>query len=511
MMSKDVSHELSKESVVDIINDMYSKYSDNPYMITKIQSHIQQLPLVLENAYKNRTQRQQRIDELTFEQNSFIQSFLSHNQYFYVNSTEHFFYYDGKHYKLYNEDDILYQILSTITMDKHLMSWKQRTKVYIMKRIKENSLLKSVPESYTIQNVLNQLYPHVFATKDEAKYFLTVLGDNIFKKNNDITHFVNVNAKHFIRELNTMCQGFFGTNACQTIKHKYHEHNYQQCRIITVSDGIKNESLWKSMLNNYALDILCVACHYSIRFQNSDAFLSNSMNDELTTNVCYLKNNTPESMMNSFTAEYLSMESNRAISSETQITWKNMQYLWKHFLESRNLPTVIFQQTLKTMLIQKLDNYYKEDTDTFAGICSKFLPTIQKFIHFWDETVVVDENECENDFEISEILLLFRLWSEERGESLANFNHKQLLDVITYFYPEVEIESEKYIFKIRSNMWNKQETIQSFIESISISPVSSYEAYLLYWADCNEKKTQLIVSKSYFEKYFVENCSQGVL
>ena len=511
MISQEHSNTMSKDLFIEIINDMYSKYADNPYMITKIQNHIHQLPMVLENAYKNRTQRQQRIDELTFEQNSFIQSFLNNNHYFYVNSTEHFFYYDGKHYKLYNEDDILYQILSTITMDKHLMSWKQRTKVYIMKRIKENSLLKSVPESYTIQSVLNQLCPAIFSTKDEAKYFLTVLGDNIFKKNNDITHFVNVNSKHFMRELNTMCQGFFGTNACQTIKHKYHEHNYQQCRIITVSDGIKNESLWKSMLNNYALDILCVACHYSIRFQNSDEFLCNSMNDELIRNVFYLKNNTPESMMNSFITEYLSMESNRTISSETQITWKNMQYLWKHFLESRNLPTVIFQQTLKTMLMQKLDNYYKEDTDTFVGICSKFLPTIQKFICFWDETVVIDENECENDFEISEILLLFRLWSEQRDESVANFNHKQLLDLITYFYPEVEIESEKYIFKIRSTMWNKQESIQSFIESISISPVSSYEAYLLYWADCNEKKTQLIVSKSYFEKYFVENYSQGVL
>jgi len=229
------------------------------------------------------------------------------------------------------------------------------------------------------------------------------------------------------------------------------------------------------------------------------------MNDELIHGVYYLKNNTPESMMNSFITEYLGMESNRAISSETQITWKNMQYLWKHFLESRNLPTVIFQQTLKTMLMQKLENYYKEDTDTFVGICSKFLPAIQKFICFWDETVVIDENECENDFEISEILLLFRLWSEECGESVANFNHKQLLDLITYFYPEVEIESEKYVFKIRSTMWNKQETIQAFIESISISPVSAYEAYLLYCADCNEKKTQLIVSKSYFEKYFVEN------
>jgi hypothetical protein len=489
---------------VEIINAMYAKYADNSYMIAKIQNYINQLPQVLDIAYKNRTQRQQRIDELTSEQNAFIQSFLNNNQFFYVHSTENFFYYDGKHYKLHNEDDILHQILTNITIDKQLMSWKQRTKVYIMKRIKENSLLKSVPESYTIQNVLNQLSPAMFSTKDEAKYFLTILGDNIFKKNNDIIHFLHGNTKYFIRELNSICQDYLGTNACNTIKHKYHEHNYQNCRIVKTADTIKNESLWKPILNKYALDIMCVACHYSIRFNNSDDFLSNSMNDALMDEVFYLKNNNPDSIMNSFINEYLSIESSK-ISKETQITWKNMQYLWKHFLEAKYLPTIIFQNTLKNMFMQKLHQYYHEENDAFIGICSKYLPAIQKFIAFWEDTITIDENEFENDFEVGEILYLFRLWCESKNESITNFNHKQLLDLVAYFYPETDIESDKYIFKIRSSMWNKQNTVQMFIGSLSLNNINAYDAYLLYWNYCTEKNTQLVVSKSYFEKYFNEH------
>ena len=52
-----------------------------------------------------------------------------------------------------------------------------------MKRIKDNNLLKSVPESTTIQGVLDALYPCLFESKTEAKYFLCILGDALLKKN----------------------------------------------------------------------------------------------------------------------------------------------------------------------------------------------------------------------------------------------------------------------------------------------------------------------------------------
>ena len=49
-----------------------------------------------------------------------------------------------------------------------------------MKQIKDKKLFQSIPETETIQNVLNFLYPFIFDDKETAKYFLTILGDNIF-------------------------------------------------------------------------------------------------------------------------------------------------------------------------------------------------------------------------------------------------------------------------------------------------------------------------------------------
>ena len=128
-----------------------------------------------------------------------MERFLNTYRYFYVSTTETFVFYDGKRYELTSEDNILHHILTTITNEKQLMDWKQRTKVYMMKRIKDNSLLKSVPESETIQNVLSYFYPSLFETKQEAKYFLTIVGDSLFRKNPDLIHFVQPRAKTFLR------------------------------------------------------------------------------------------------------------------------------------------------------------------------------------------------------------------------------------------------------------------------------------------------------------------------
>jgi len=480
-----------------VIDELCQKYAGNEYIMGRMQAYVcQQLPQLLETMQKTHEQRQQRIDELTAEQTSFIKSFLNNNQYFYNPSTEKFFYYDGKHYSLYSEDNILHHVLRTITADKQLMQWKQRTKVYIMKRIKENALTKTVPESETIQHVLGQLYPTIFATKTEAKYFLTMIGDNIFKKNTDLIHFLPTQAKHFIRELNTMCQGFLGTNLYQTIKHKYHEHNYQQCRIVNVLEGVKNETLWKSMLNACSLDMLCVACHYSTRFQDSDTFLLHySNNNALVTDVMFLKNNSSDSVIQLFIEEYL--QKNARASESMQINWKNMQYLWKHFLESKHLPAIIFQQTLHSLFVQKLD--YKEDGDVFVNISSKYLPAMQKFVCFWDENMTVDET-LDNEFEIDEICTLFKQWC---GETV---NNNQMIDLITYFYPDIEIESDKYIYNLRCAKWDKQLDINVALEAMKQEyaaenqplTFSNYDAYLYY---CKYFSGGLIVSKMFYDNH----------
>jgi len=430
--------------------------------------------------------------------------------------------YDGINYQLYNEDDILYHILSTISKEKELSTWKQSTKNAIMKRIRENSLIKTIPESETIQSVLDSLCPVLFTNRSEAKYFLTILGDNILRKNTEIIHYIDVKSKHFIRNFNNFSQMWIGQSFYQTFKHKYHDHDYNDCRVININDFVKSELVYNSIITQNGLNIICVACHYSERYGSSDGFVINYSNDnELINNVFYLKTHEISDIITIFLTEFLDIEiNNPSINSDkkTEITWRDMQYLWKNFLESKKLPSIMFLQTLKTNLVSKLSSYYNEQADSFLGICSKHLPEIQKFLAFWEETVVIDDSE--SDFEIEEIVVLFRMWCVKNKEITTNLNDKQILDLIAYFYPNIDIDDDKFIQRIKNTMWDKQIAIQVALDNMKHSGLSTrnnrsiYEAYKYYCkfsSNLNNSTTKLIVSKSFFEKYVFDNLSQYIV
>ena len=56
----------------------------------------------------------------------------------------------------------------------------------MIKKIKCQNLFSIIPNSDTIQNCLNLLIPNIFSNKQEAKYFLTIIGDCILKKNENL-------------------------------------------------------------------------------------------------------------------------------------------------------------------------------------------------------------------------------------------------------------------------------------------------------------------------------------
>ena len=517
---------------IDSVHNCFNKYRNNPYMLSKIHHVVcNQLPNMLLNIEKEYLERQHRLEELTSEHDCFIQSFLTNNRYFYNHTTEKFFYYDSVHYQLYNEDDILHQVLSSISRDRTLMSWKKRTKINIMKRIKDDDILKSVPESITIQNVLDFLYPTLFHSKTEAKYFLTILGDNIHRKNSNLVHFIHPCSKGFIRELNQICMFVFGINLSNTFKNKYHEHEYTNCRLVRINECVKIEGIWLPTFTNNALDILCVASHYSIRYNCSDDYLKNSNDLLIKQNVFYLKDHKKEDIIELFLNEYVQIPSSTNDNGTgTHITWKNMQYLWKHFLESQKLPSIMFQNTLKNHVVTILQPFYKEDLDSFQGVFSKYLPAIQRFIEFWKENIVFDENE--SDFEIEELSFLFKKWSNTPIDILTE---KEILNIISYYYSMVEIEQDKYIHKICCNLWDKQIEIQIALDSLKKSirekiennsdintppvllnqyNISFYDAYVYYCKYYSNETTtpqHPIASKSYFEKYILENYNLYVL
>ena len=502
---------MSENDIHSVVDRLHAKYANDPYMLTRLSSFINiQLPNIMESVDAQRQQRAVRTETLNLEFDSFVKSFMTNNKYFYVSSTEKFFYYDGMHYKLYNEDGILHHILTSITNDRNLMSWKYKTKVSIMKRIKENPLLSSVPESSTIQHVIMSLYPNLFSSKTAVKYFLTILGDNILKKKTDLVHLLPGYAKSFIRELNNFCQINIGVNLMQSFRLKYHEHGYTNCRLVYMHETVKYENIWRNIIEEIGIDIICVAVHYSMRYESSDEYISNSQDTVLQSYVSYLSTRTVSDLVNGFTSKYIAHDK----TSGGTITWKNFQYLWKHFLNANKLPMVLFQVPLKNELMRSLGENYIESTDTFQGIFSKYLPDIQRFLQFWDETMIEDESE--SGLELEEIRYLYNKWGSH------SISDEQIIDLIQYFYTNVNVESDKYIQETRCSLWNKKKDLECVFSDIrtewpdKTSDFTIYDAYLFYCKRYKKRKSSeggcgLIVHKSYFENYAYQNLSAYIV
>jgi hypothetical protein len=495
----------NKDEVIEKVNFLYEKYQGNPFIQTKIHNYIVNLlPINLENQNEEHVIRKERKEKLTEETDKFIARFMAKNKYFYCNLSEYFFSYDGKHYKIHNEDDIVHEILSTITQEKLLMSWKQKIKNRIICTIRDKSLFYSIPESYTIQSVINYLYPKYFKSKNTAKYFLTIIGDNLLKKNDHLIYLITHKSKILFKEIKN--QGFsllgYG-NIISNLKFKYYEHNFNDCRLIN-TNPCNNADLKLDNIN--FLDFFCVSAHYSNRYKSSDDFLRKCYETSISNYALYLKNNSQEKIVDNFIETSIqNMDSSNFLS----INMKNMLFLWKKYLNEKNIPNIIFTNPLKEILRKKLN--YDEETELFTNITSIHIPIVANFLKFWEETIKEEDGDIE--FEVEEICLLFKSWSISSSQSI---NDKLIIDLLQHFYPEIVIEENKYILNINCKLWDKHVDIldslnQFKMECISnhdINSKSLYEAYTFY--SKLRSKNDFIVSKRYFEKYCLEYLNEYI-
>ena len=361
-----------------------------------------------------------------------------------------------------------------------------------------------------------------------------------------------MDAKFFLTQLNHMSQMFIGCNLSQTFKYKYHDHKYEDCRLVNINSNVKSDITCEQIVNQNVPDILCVACHYSLRYNSADEYIENYCNNvQLPQYVFFMKNMDIHELINEFVSNVIDIDEthNTTVPSVQlteitsiksshmrvpQITWKNMQYLWKQFLGDKNLPAVIFLQTLKTLLSEKLKSYYNPSTDSFVGVCSKFIPSIHTFLDFWNETMIEDDTEYE--LEIDEMLILFRKWCETNNEFVPQLTDKQMVDLIVYYYPSIEIDRDKYISKVRCSLWDKQLEIQVTMDNMKMqfqsehtsvlsntmrvsSPticqnISIYDAYIFYCKSISGSQTnnrRQIISKGYFEKYIFDNYQEYII
>jgi hypothetical protein len=279
--------EPKRTDCLSTVEKLYERYKDNEYMLQRIYNHVHvYLPNTLVNEAKNHERRQNLNSYLSEEQQIFMQVFLSKNNYYYLSSNNFYYEYNGIDYFIVKEDEILHKLLSTISKERTLLQWKHKTKAAIIKQIKDRNLFTSIPETDTIQNVLNYIYPSIFASKIAAKYFLTIIGDNILKKNTDLTFIVSQKMRQLLDELENVAAYSIGNNNISyKFVTKYHEtHTFNICRLIKINDNYSNE-YWRESLKKIGLNLLCVAAHYSNRYTNSDNLLNTKADDELVNYV----------------------------------------------------------------------------------------------------------------------------------------------------------------------------------------------------------------------------------
>ena len=94
------------EQISVIINELFTKYNDNAYMAHRLETHLLNLPNMLEQENKKYDERVSRFNELTLEKDNFHKVFLSKHQYFYMPYNNIYYEYDGKTYKIIKDDDI---------------------------------------------------------------------------------------------------------------------------------------------------------------------------------------------------------------------------------------------------------------------------------------------------------------------------------------------------------------------------------------------------------------------
>ena len=491
---------MSLQNMSKSLSDLYEKYKEQPEVLEKMEEYLnKQFPHALE-LFVNRINRKQNLEK---QSKLYIDTFLNNpdKQYFYIHQSDLFIFYNGEKYSIINEDAIWHILLSDISTKDELIPWKHKIKNLVIKQIKERPLTQSIPESTTIQYVIQHLTPILFRSKSEAKYFLTVLGDNIFKKSANITHFTRSESKDFLTCLQDHIQCMIDSqcNPISSIKFKYYNQDFKKCRILSFNDSVKIRTCWNGFLKTHVLDLIAVASHYSRQFQNANNYIQyHCQNSDAIQSITYMSAVTAEDLINKFVDEWLEPSNDSGV-----IKWVEMYYLWKSFINDCKLPIMPLQiKQLKHGLSTKIN--YNDTLDIYTTITSSKLTYVKTFQTFWEQTI----SEGVDEFEISELWSLYYSWMREKSAKVNGINEEKMHFLIEHFAGSSI--NGKYVTDIKCNLWDKQAEMEDIINQLKVDynfcqeeDISIFKLYKDYCKKIldSSSSSKRTVSKKYFEKY----------
>lgn len=404
-------------------------------------------------------------------QNIIQEFFRTH--FFYWLSPGSYLCYNDYHYKPIREDELIYTLLQHLQKYNLPTDVKYRLKHKIQKKIRDTTISKTIPHTHTIQNILSFLSPNLFQDKNYAKYFLITLGDILLKKTPRF-YFLDPSMKPFIRQLNQLVDRYF-----QNIQlGNYYKYKYQQ-HAVDLSRVIRTNPFNMEFVANREqifMDMICLAYHYSERYESGDTFLDHALNEPLQDQVLWIERNTKEMTLHAFSRDYL------CVKEGVDIHEKDMLFLWKVYRKEKRV-IQLFQN--KRDILDTLAKQFIYQEPYFKQVYSMFLPHVEKFNQFWKDYMVEDPSE--KYLEITEVLQLFM----EHSRTKTGLNETTLSYVLQHYYPTLEWSENKYIHQWKCTLWDKKKDIRPFLKKEDMDVHAKYEDYLKHF-----KKRP--VNKNYF-------------
>lgn len=489
------------------IKDLFEQYKNDDFVEQRIKEFIfnilpNKIDTIIVDKFK-REVRREYLDELS---NKFIQTFLTDpkNQYFYIHNTDKYIHYDGTSYTHINSDNILYNVLKSIkaSPNKELQQWKYKIKTHILKLIKERNILKNIPETSTIQNVISLLTSTICINKHHAKFFLTILGDNILNKSQHSKYFIVSKFSKFMDIISDMTISSFkyAFNPIDNFRYRYiysHHNNQSGSRILKFENPL-SFGVWRTLMKTHFLDFINVAAHYSLRFGSADEYANT--NPHLREYIINLNNDGINNIISDFKTSCLVFEDNNS----NIIEQKQMYYLWKAYLREKNLPIILNSEEI-TLYIEG----FNVKNEQYEGVKSNKNSYVTRFIDFWKTNLIYDDGE--KFLEIGELYELFIRWLKDKNDSYEKFatkylNEELFIDVIKDFDTQIEFIDNKYVDGMKCLMWDKRCNVLKFLEENGFGcQVDNEDIKNVYKTYCQwcKKNNAKIVSINYF-RYVAE-------
>lgn len=486
-----------KNECLEEFNNLINEYENDNEVLEIIYKFIKN---DMRGKIRGKNNERKKIQDLLIKKHNYIDDFLDNEIKYYAlkNIKEDSIYikYDGISFKYCTKDEIILTVIHELTIEKSPLLSRIKYDIAddILRLISNRNLFEAMPESTTIQDVITFFFPMFFYTKEELKYFLTVIGDTILKKNSGEIYYVPEHSREFLSLINVFYKDYTGTDAgLNNFKFKYRGQLYKNSRLISINNNISNIIYLNEYVKKNIFNIIVVSCHYSFRYQESENYLM-KQNIEIKNKILYLANNNKDNIIDHFFKENIQEE------NECKMNQNDLYFLWKLFCDKKHMPRPLYQNEFFTLIENKCS---LDSNGKYINLSSPYLEPAKYFNKFWSYSITITE-EGGDYFELSEICELYNIWLKKKEGVEMIIKENQLKELIQYFYPSVKFRNNMILDR-KCIFWKKKEDIGESIKNKFMKNIDKnltfLEAYLSYCSYCDKKKKLNIVSKKYFEKY----------